>query len=812
MIFSANNCSGNVTSYYCDELPPSSSAQTVSASGLTPGNTYYIMIDGFAGDVCDYVFAANSGVATPVDVNPATSTICVGDNVVLTASGGNGTYTWGASPQLSGTTGTTVTATPPAVPGTYTYSVSSSGGNPLCPSSTTVNATITVENCGCSVTANNSGGVCANSGGTVDLTATTISGATYSWTGPNGFVSNAQNPTGVAVPTTAGTYNYTVEVNDNGSICTAVTTVTVYALPNANGGPSQTMSCTAGSVVLNGSSSTSGVTYSWSGPGVVSGGTTATPTVNQIGTYTLTVTETATGCTNTATTSVSNNAATPNANAGSQQELTCTAASTQLNGSSTTPGVNFSWSGPGIVSGGNTATPTVNQSGTYTLTVTDPANGCASSTTVDVVTNTTPPDAAANTAGTLTCTVLSTTLSGVSATPGATYSWSGPGIVSGAASATPTVDQAGNYTVTVTNPLNGCTASASTAVIANTTPPDVSLDPAGTLSCATTSISLSGSSTTPGAGYSWSGPGVVSGATGTSPTVNQTGVYTLTVTDPATGCTATGSVNVNGNLTPPSVAFSADTLIGCELLEVTFQESLNLPGMTYAWTFGDGGSASGSGTVSHTYTQTGCYDVQLTVTNTANGCSNSAIQTSYICIIDPPTASFTASPQVVHSFGDGLVQFSNNSVNATNYTWDFGDGIPVTSTHTSYDYSGGEGAYTVVLIASNQGMCFDTTSLVITAEQEVIYYVPNTFTPDGDSYNQTFRPIITEGIDIYKFTFIIYNRWGEMIWESHDPAVGWNGLYGGTPAQDGIYVWTMKLKVEREDNYIEHTGHVNLMR
>src|SRR5690606_3876741 len=119
-------------------------------------------------------------------------------------------YTWTASPDLSGTTGSTVTATPPAIPGTYTYSVSSPSGTALCPSSSTVNVSITVQNCGCSIVAGNSGSVCANSGGTVDLTATTIAGASYSWTGPNGFTSNTQNPTGVAVPAAAGTYTYTV--------------------------------------------------------------------------------------------------------------------------------------------------------------------------------------------------------------------------------------------------------------------------------------------------------------------------------------------------------------------------------------------------------------------------------------------------------------------------------------------------------------------------------------------------------------------------------------------------------------------------
>src|SRR3989338_4346922 len=113
MIFDAVNCSGTVNSYYCSQLAPSAGSQNVSANGLTPGNTYYIMIDGYAGDVCDYVFAANSGVQIPVDVTPANSNICPGGTVNLTASGGNGTFNWNASPDLNTTSGANVVVTPP---------------------------------------------------------------------------------------------------------------------------------------------------------------------------------------------------------------------------------------------------------------------------------------------------------------------------------------------------------------------------------------------------------------------------------------------------------------------------------------------------------------------------------------------------------------------------------------------------------------------------------------------------------------------------------------------------------------------------
>jgi hypothetical protein len=275
MIFSATSCGGAVTSLYCDELVPSTSAQTVTATGLTPGNTYYIMIDGFAGDVCDYTFAASSssGISIPVDVTPVTSTICAGQSVTLTATGGNGTYNWTASPNLSGTTGTTVTATPPATSGTYTYTVNSSGGNPMCPSATAATATIIVNSCGgCTITAGNSGDVCQGTTA-FNLTSSTVAGATYNWVGPNGYTSTVQNPTGVPVPTVPGSYTYTVTATVSGTPCTATTTIIVHPTPTINA--PLTSLCVGGTSTLAGSG-TAHTSTPWisSNPGVatVSGG------------------------------------------------------------------------------------------------------------------------------------------------------------------------------------------------------------------------------------------------------------------------------------------------------------------------------------------------------------------------------------------------------------------------------------------------------------------------------------------------------------------------------------------------------------
>jgi len=143
------NCgSGAVTGYTCFNpgVANIGASSAINATGLTPGQKYYIMIDGNSGDICNYVIGANSGVNVPVAVTPSTASVCQGVPVNLTASGGNGTYTWSPAGGLSATTGTSVTATQAAV-GTYTYTATSSTGNRACPSSTTASATLPVSIC-----------------------------------------------------------------------------------------------------------------------------------------------------------------------------------------------------------------------------------------------------------------------------------------------------------------------------------------------------------------------------------------------------------------------------------------------------------------------------------------------------------------------------------------------------------------------------------------------------------------------------------------------------------------------------------------
>ena len=94
---------------------------------------------------------------------------------------------------------------------------------------------------------------------------------------------------------------------------------------------------------------------------------------------------------------------------------------------------------------------------------------------------------------------------------------------------------------------------------------------------------------------------------------------------------------------------------------------------------------------------------------------------------------------------------------------------------------------------------------------EVYCYIPNTFTPNGDELNNEFKPILSSSIAEEHYSLFIFNRWGELLFESHNKNVGWNGAFGNKICIPGTYIW----KIEFTDNVNKEkhmkTGHVNLV-
>jgi|GEM_PF-2476746 len=323
------------------------------------------------------------------------------------------------------------------------------------------------ENMGCSFpSANISAGVtktitCASP--TVSLIGSTnVVGGTYTWT-PGGSAANSLT-TSVAA---AGTYSLKITVPVFGCIATStVAVVTNTTLPNISAGPTKSITCSISSPTLTGSSSTSGATFSWTPGG--SAPTSSVTVVSSVGTYTLKVTDPVNGCSVTSTVAVVTNTALPNVSAGPTKTITCASPTVTLMGSSNTPGVTYSWT-PG---GATTATVNVFTTGTFTLKVTDPINGCSETSTVAVVPNITAPNISAGTNKTITCTSPTAVLTGSSSTSGVSYSWTPGG--STPTNSTTTVSSVGTYTLKVTA-VNGCVAISTVSVISNTIIPDVNI-------------------------------------------------------------------------------------------------------------------------------------------------------------------------------------------------------------------------------------------------------------------------------------------------------------------------------------------------
>lgn len=125
------------------------------------------------------------------------------------------------------------------------------------------------------------------------------------------------------------------------------------------------------------------------------------------------------------------------------------------------------------------------------------------------------------------------------------------------------------------------------------------------------------------------------------------------------------------------------------------------------------------------------------------------------------------------------------------------------------------GQYELVAIGYNDIGCESVPQvlqIVVTECDPLIYWVPNSFTPDGNEFNQTWGPILTSGISIENFELLIYNRWGDVIWESHNANDKWDGTHNGSLVQDGVYVWTMLIDMKETGELKMITGHVTLIK
>lgn len=309
-----------------------------------------------------------------------------------------------------------------------------------------------------------------------------------------------------------------------------------------------------------------------------------------------------------------------------------------------------------------------------------------------------------------------------------------------------------------------------------------------------------------------------SGQSGTGTSMNisanppQTQMYTVTINDECETTPVQLSTEIAVAPLPFPTFESPDRFI-CEPASFVLVNTTDPSMVQYAsWFVSDGQFFINQTDVVTAPMPAGNYSVQLVVTS-PQGCIDSVTVNTFLVSHPLPIANFIWNPNPIKMF-ETNVNFSNQSVLGHTYEWEFESGSPAFSTDenpTSKFPEGIAALYDVTLITTTEHGCKDTITKAIDIQPEVILYVPNTFTPDGDEFNQTWKFFI-EGVDIYDFNVTVYNRWGEKVWESNDPSLGWDGTYKGNVVQSGTYSWTVYAKDRLNDNRYTWNGNVNVLR
>lgn len=722
-----------------------------------------------------------------VTITSTTDVSCFGGNngsAICNVAGGTGPYTYTWTPTGGNTsTGTNLTAQ------SYTVTVGDANG-------CTATATTTITQPPALTSSAVSTDVLCNGGNTGTATATGTGGSgayTYQW-------SPSAQSTQTATNLTAQTYTCIITDANN---CTSLTTVTVIepaaVTATVTGTDVLCFGGNSGSATVVASGGVNGYTYSWS----PAGGSNATASNLTAQTYTCTITD-GNSCTTTATITLTEPPAL--AATTSFTQSTCGqpngSAAVTVSGGTGPATYTYAWS----PSGGSNATATGLSPQAYTCLITD-ANGC--SMTASVTVPAAPgPVAAIGTPVNVLCFGGNNGSATANVSSGGTgpftYLWSNADNDSIAGNLS-----AGNYTVTITD-ANGCTSTA-TVTVTEPSLLNVQANASPAVVCEGTPVQITANG---GGGvgpytYDWTAPAMSGQTQNVTPTATTT--YTVQLTD-ANGCTTTAPVLVTVNPLPVA-ALTSDVQSGCAPLTVNFSDASTISsGSITGWMWDlDNSVTSNQQNPSQTYSAPGTYDVVLTVTSNA-GCTASITMSNYITVFANPVAAFGASPQPTTILNPQIC-FTDSSIGATDYLWNFGDLLNSSSTDQNPCFMYPDPTcYLVTLTVSTPDGCTDIDTQTVCIQPDVSIYVPNTFTPDGNGLNDVFIPV-TIGIDPDNYELWVFDRWGNMIFYTDDLAEGWDGRVLGHSdiCQEDTYVWKIVAKdlLGGSHNLI---GHVNLIK
>ncbi len=521
-----------------------------------------------------------------------TPTSCGLSNGSILLTTNTTTYTWTGG--LSGTNPINVTG------GTYTVVATATNG-----CTTEVSTTVSVS-APLTITPILTQPSCGLNNGTIDIVPNNA--ATYVWTG--GLL--GANPTNVS----NGTYTVTVTATNNCSSTASVTmntsvavVATAVATPTSCGGDNGSIAITPNN----------GVNYAWT-----SGLSSANPTNLPIGTYTVTVTV-AGGCTASVSVDIVSSGTGLVVGLSQNNNLNCTNPTVSL---IATPSINatYAWSSSAIpIAGTNTATVTTG--GVYSVTIT--SNGCTGATSILVNQNTVQPNLSIIPPLQLTCTTACVPLTAIVSPNNASLLWS-----NGAGDATIQACNAQTYTVTATEPSSGCIATAEMAVISDGSTPSIAIitTPSNTtvLTCKNPSIALN--ALTFGNNIIAWGPPFSNSNLSQSATLP--GTYAVTATHPTTGCTASASIVIIENITPPILSIATVPQLTCAVNCVPLTATTIPANSTLLW-------STGSANRTLSVCAAGTYSV--VATNPSSGCTANT-QATVLADSSIPSISFVTNP------------------------------------------------------------------------------------------------------------------------------------------------------------------------
>lgn len=561
-----------------------------------------------------------------------------------------------------------------------------------------------------------------------------------------------------------------------------------------------------GSVTASpGSGSPSPCTFSWPALGA------ATQTVNNVfpGTYSVFMVD-GNGCTSNATITVGDS---PAAFTSTSTPVSCTGGT---DGSATaimTPSdgtETFLWS-----NGQTTATASNLSGGDYTCTI-SASSGCVGNITV-TVTEIPSMGLSITNQNDASCNSLNTGLVQVGVTDGTppySYSWDQSTSITNEA----TDLFAGTHSITITDD-NGCTGQI-TATIGEPDALSISDLTPDSVICGDAFISLqaTGNGGSSPYIYTWTanGSSIDVGQTITvNPVANNT-QYCVTLSEE---CGSPETVECLSVTFPNSITpiIAPDVQVQCVPGDFLFYnntiEGADVQTTEFAFSNGDTYTADGTESIQCTFEFPGTYDCYVTITSNY-GCTYTEDFQNIITVTPPPIANFTLSKNPATWFETEIQTTESCIGNVVDFQWFSPSALSLISNEGSAMITypeGVSGTYPITLIATTNEGCSDTTTLDVEIVPDVIFYAPNSFTPDDDEHNQTWT-IFVEGIDVQNFTLEIFNKWGETIWETNDIKAQWDGTYHKGIVPQGTYIWRAIYKERENDGRQIHTGYVNVIR